>query len=96
LAAVKSEILKQLAKNYPNFLNKDLSKLVDIVINNIKNSLKKGERVELRDIFTFEAKIQKPRISRNPQNNSKVDVPQKKNIRFKMSKKWLKKINEKT
>ena len=35
MAAVKSEILKQLAKNYPNFLNKDLSKLVDIYYNSV-------------------------------------------------------------
>ena len=61
----------------------------------MKDSLKKNSRVELRDIFTLESKIQKKRISRNPKNNEVVQVPEKKVIRFKMSKKWLKKINEK-
>ena len=61
----------------------------------MKDSLKKNSRVELRDIFNFESKIQKKRISRNPKNNEVVQVPEKKVIRFKMSKKWLKKINEK-
>ena len=62
----KSEIIEKLADNYPNFLKRDLNKFVEIVLNEIKNSLKRKERVELRDIFTLETKIQKPRISRNP------------------------------
>jgi len=95
LSVVKSKILKELANNYPNFLKKDLNKLFEIIVNTMKDSLKKNSRVELRDIFTLESKIQKKRISRNPKNNEIVHVPEKKVIRFKMSKKWLKKINEK-
>tara|TARA_Y100001970_G_C14198837_1_gene839844 strand:- start:1296 stop:1586 length:291 start_codon:yes stop_codon:yes gene_type:complete len=95
LSVVKSKILKELADNYPNFLKKDLNKLFEIIVNTMKDSLKKNSRVELRDIFTLESKIQKKRISRNPKNNEVVQVPEKKVIRFKMSKKWLKKINEK-
>tara|TARA_B100000965_G_scaffold377300_1_gene371255 strand:+ start:329 stop:616 length:288 start_codon:yes stop_codon:yes gene_type:complete len=93
LALVKSKILKQLSSNYPNFLNKNLSKLVDIVISNMENALIRNERVELRDIFTLETKIQKARISRNPKTNEKVKVPEKKTVYFKMSKKWFKDLN---
>ena len=93
MALVKSKILKQLSSNYPNFLNKNLSKLVDIVISNMENALIKNERVELRDIFTLETKIQKARISRNPKTNEKVKVPEKKTVYFKMSKKWFKDLN---
>ena len=57
------------------------------------NALKKGERVELRDIFTLETRIQKARISRNPKTNEKIETPKKKTIHFKMSKEWFKKIN---
>jgi len=93
LALVKSKILKQLSSNYPNFLNKNLSKLIDIIISNMENSLIRNERVELRDIFTLETKIQKARISRNPKTNEKVKVPEKKTVYFKMSKKWFKNLN---
>ena len=93
MALVKSKILKQLSSNYPNFLNKNLSKLVDIVISNMENALIRNERVELRDIFTLETKIQKARISRNPKTNEKVKVPEKKTVHFKMSKKWFKDLN---
>tara|TARA_B100001113_G_scaffold293082_1_gene249818 strand:- start:1475 stop:1762 length:288 start_codon:yes stop_codon:yes gene_type:complete len=93
LALVKSKILKQLSSNYPNFLNKNLSKLIDIIISNMENALIKNERVELRDIFTLETKIQKARISRNPKTNEKINVPEKKTVHFKMSKKWFKDLN---
>jgi len=93
LALVKSKILKQLSSNYPNFLNKNLSKLIDIIISNMENSLIRSERVELRDIFTLETKIQKARISRNPKTNEKVEVPEKKTVHFKMSKKWFNNLN---
>ena len=93
MAVVKSNLLKQLADGYPNFLRKDLSKLLDIILNEMENALKKGERVELRDIFTLETRIQKARISRNPKTNEKIETPKKKTIHFKMSKEWFKKIN---
>jgi integration host factor subunit beta len=93
LALVKSKILKQLSNNYPNFLNRNLSKLIDIIISNMENALIRNERVELRDIFTLETKIQKPRMSRNPKTNEKVEVPEKKIVHFKISKKWFKDLN---
>ena len=93
MALVKSKIIDQLSDNYPNFLKKDLSKLVEIIISQIENSLAKKERIELRDIFTLETKIQKPRMSRNPKTNEKVEVPEKKTVHFKMSKKWFINLN---
>ena len=91
----KSDILEQLSNNYPNFLKKDLTKFVNIILNEIENALKKNERVELRDIFTLETKIQKARVARNPKTNEKININQKKSIKFKMSKVWFNKINEK-
>ncbi len=91
----KSDILKILSNNYPNFLKKDLSKFLDIVLNEIQNALKREERIELRDNFTLEGKTQKARIARNPKTNEKIEIKEKKSIKFKMSKEWFKKINEK-
>ena len=95
MSFVKSDLIKELSKNFPNFLKKDLIKLFDIMIYEMKESLKRGERIELRDIFTIEPRIQKARISRNPKTNQKVETPEKKAILFKISKDWAKKINEK-
>jgi len=93
LALVKSKILENLSSNYPNFLKKDLSKLIEITLSKIENALEKNERVELRDIFTLETRVQKARVSRNPKTQEKVKVSEKKMVQFKMSKKWFNRLN---
>ena len=93
MAIVKSKLLKQLSKNYPNFLKKDLEKFTDIILKEIIQTLKRGERVELRGFGIFSSKVQKARISRNPKTGEKVNTNEKKTINFKMSKDLFKKIN---
>ena len=93
MAIVKSKLLIQLKKSYPNFLQKDLKKVVSIVLNEIKQSLKHGNRVELRGFGMFSTNIQKARISRNPKTGEKISTPEKKTIHFKMAKEMFKKLN---
>ena len=93
MAVVKSKLLKDLSKNYPNFLKKDLKKFIDIILDEIKNTLKRGERVELRGFGVFSTKRQKARISRNPKTGEKINTPEKKTIHFKMAKDLFKKLN---
>ena len=93
MAITKSKILKKLKENYPNFLKKDLEKLTDVILNEIKFTLKRGERVELRGFGVFSTKIQKSRISRNPKTGEKISTPEKKTIHFKMAKELFKKLN---
>tara|TARA_B100000035_G_C20739698_1_gene439189 strand:- start:232 stop:525 length:294 start_codon:yes stop_codon:yes gene_type:complete len=93
LAIVKSELIKQLKKSYPNFLNRDLNKVIDIIIKEIKNTLNRNEGVELRGFGTFRASIQKASIRRNPKTGTKVSVPKKKMVKWKMSKDLFKKLN---
>ena len=95
MAIVKSKLLKQLSDNYPNFLKKDLEKFLEIFLNEIKNALKRGDRVEFRGFGMWSTHIQKARISRNPKTGEKIQIPQKKIIRFKMAKEIFNKINDK-
>ena len=93
MAIVKSKLLKQLSKNWPNFLQKDLSKFTEIILSEIKQALKRGDRVELRGFGIFSTNTQKARISRNPKTSEKVNTPEKKTIHFKMAKEMFKKLN---
>ena len=93
MAIVKSKLLKQLSDNFPNFLKRDLEKFLNIFLTEIKNSLKRGERVELRGFGMWSAHTQKARISRNPKTGEKVATPEKKTIHFKMAKDLFKKLN---
>ena len=90
---VKSKLLKQISNDYPNFLKKDLEKFFNIFLNEIKNSLKRGERVELRGFGMWSTNIQKPRISRNPKTGEKVHTGKKIRIHFKMAKELFNKLN---
>ena len=93
MAIVKSKLLKELTSNYPNFLKKDLEKFISIILDEIKQALKHGHRVELRGFGIFSTNIQKARISRNPKTGEKVNTPEKKTIHFKMAKEMFKKLN---
>ena len=93
MAFVKSKLLKKLKDNYPNFLQRDLKKFTDIILNEIKEALKRGDRVELRGFGIFSTNIQRARISRNPLTGEKVNTPEKKSIHFRMSKEMFKKLN---
>tara|TARA_B100001287_G_C22669344_1_gene524509 strand:- start:254 stop:544 length:291 start_codon:yes stop_codon:yes gene_type:complete len=93
LALVKSKFLKKIFEDYPNFYKKDLEKFFNIILNEIKYSLKKGERVELRGFGAWSTRIQKASIRRNPKTGEKVKIPQKKTIHFKISKDLFNKIN---
>ena len=94
MAIVKSKLLKQISDNYPNFLKKDLEKFFNIFLDEIKRSLQKEERVELRGFGSWSIRVQKARISRNPKTQEKIETPEKKTIHFKMSKELFKKIND--
>ena len=93
MVLVKSKILEQLSDNYPNFLRRDLEKFFNIFLDEIKNSLKRGERVELRGFGMWSTNTQKPRISRNPKTGEKVHTGKKIKIHFKMAKELFNKLN---
>ena len=93
MAIVKSKLLEQLKKNWPNVYRKDLEKFTDIILNEIKRALKRGDSVELRGFGRFTVKTQRASIRRNPRTGQKVAVPEKKVISWKMSKDMFKKIN---
>ena len=93
MAIVKSSLLKKISKKYPNFYKKDLDKFFNIILDEIKYSLNKGERVELRGFGIWSTHTQKARISRNPKTGEKVDTPEKKTIHFKMGKDLFERIN---
>ena len=90
----KSDLINILSNNYPNFLKRDLKKLIQIFFNEMRNSLKRHERVELRDVFSIEPKLKKSRYARNQKTNEKIYVKEKYLINLKISKFWLEKINE--
>ena len=94
MSFVKSQILNQLANSYPNFLRRDLEKALNLVLNEIINTLAKGKSVQIRGFGSFKIKQLKFRIGRNPKDGSKVRIPAKQRVSWKISKEFFKKLNE--
>ena len=68
--------------------------LLDDFFDIIFQSLKKNEKVKIAKFGTFEVRLKKSRIGRNPKTKENKIVSARKVILFKASKELKKKINE--
>ena len=94
MSFVKSQILDQLANSYPHFLRQDLEKALNLVLYEIIKTIAKGKNVEIRGFGSFKIKQLKFRIGRNPKDGSRVEIPAKQSVHWKMSKELFKKLND--
>ncbi|MBC8434242.1 MAG: integration host factor subunit beta [Desulfobacterales bacterium] len=73
-------------KDKANLSRKNAEKVVDTFFDAIKETLSKGERVEIRGFGSFAVKNYKPYIGRNPKTGVQINVPSKKLPFFKAGK----------
>ena len=90
MAILKSKLLKQLSQNYPNFLKKDLEKFTEIILKEIKRTLRRSERVELRGFGIFSTNIQKARFLETQKLVKKLILQKKKQFTLKCQRTCLK------
>ena len=92
---VKSDIIKQLKKKYPDLKYSQIEKVFDFIFDIIAKSLVNNKPVEIRDFCRFSIKtIKAKHNSRNPRTHEIIYVPEKKKIAFKMSKHLKEEINK--
>lgn len=65
---------------------KDAEKVVDTFFGALKETLAKGDRVEIRGFGSFTIKHYKPYLGRNPKTGEKIQVTSKKLPFFKVGK----------
>ena len=96
MALVRSQISKRLADLHPYLLKKDINQIVSVTFSEIIAALCDNEftAVELRGYGRFSTKMQKPRIARNPSTGVQINIAQKRVLKWKCSKKLLKRLNE--
>jgi nucleoid DNA-binding protein len=88
----KKEIIDRIAEN-TNTKRAVVKPVIQFFLDEIIEELTKNNRLEFRDFGVFEAKIRAARKAQNPKTMERVQVPAKRNVKFKMGRLMKQKIN---
>ena len=91
---VRSELLQKLCDLHPNILHKDIEKILEIIFLEIAAALRRGKNIEIRGFGTYKIIKRKARIGRNPKNSELIQIPEKKAIKWKVSKTFFNRLNK--
>ena len=82
---IKVDIINEVSST-ANITKVKAEQAVEAVLDAMKNSMKRGERIELRGFGVFQVKPRKRGIGRNPRTGKEVSIPPGRTIRFKSGK----------
>ena len=88
----KKEIIDRIAEN-TNTRRAVVKPVIQHFLDEIVNELTKSNRLEFRDFGVFETKTRAARKAQNPKTMERVQVPAKRNVKFKMGRLMKQKIN---
>ena len=88
----KKEIIDRIAEN-TDTKRAVVKPVVQSFLDEIIEELAKNNRLEFRDFGVFETKIRAARKAQNPKTMEQVQVPAKRNVKFKMGRLMKQKIN---
>mgnify|MGYP003389375748 FL=1 len=91
---VRSELLQKMCNLHPNIIRKDMEKILEIIFLEIADALCKGKNIEIRGFGMYKVAKRKARIGRNPRNSKLVQMPEKKAIKWKISKAFFNRLNK--
>jgi integration host factor subunit beta len=89
----KAELVEEVSEK-TGLPKKQAEIVVNTVFESIVETLKTGEKIELRGFGSFRLRQREPRKGRNPKTGDKVDVPPKKVPYFKPGKELKELINK--
>jgi len=89
----KAELVDEVAR-VVQLTKKQAETIVNIVFDSIVDSLRAGQKIELRGFGSFRLRSRKSRTGRNPKTGEEVEVPSKKRPYFKPGKELKELINK--
>jgi integration host factor subunit beta len=92
---LKSHLIQRIHSQNQHLYQRDIEKIVDAILNEIVEALRRGDRVELRGFGSFSAKVRSARQGRNPRTGVVVSVAQKAVPYFKTGKEMHARLNAK-
>ena len=91
---VRSELLQKMRNLHPNILSRDMEKIFEIIFLEFTKAFCRDENIEIRGFGTYKIAKRKARVGRNPKNSQLVQIPEKKAIKWKMSKTFFNRLNK--
>lgn len=89
----KSSLIEKVAAKVDGLTVKQTEIIIDTVFESMKDSLARGEKIEIRGFGNFRLRERRPRKARNPKTGESVDVPRKLALHFKMGKALKESLN---
>ena len=89
----KAQLVEEVART-TQLTKKHAELIVNTVFESIVDSLRDGDKIELRGFGSFRIRQRGPRIGRNPKTGAKVQVPSKRIPYFKPGKELKELLNE--
>lgn len=90
----KKEVIKEVAAKHTDFTQKEISEIVDEVLEVIKENLVKGNKVLFAGFGSFETIERAAREGRNPKTGDTVIIPSCKVPKFKPGKAFKDYVNQ--
>ena len=82
----KSGLIEEVAKRTPHISKKDTEVVVNTIFDAMIESLRGGDRIEIRGFGSFQVKIREARDGRNPKTGEPVHISAKRTPFFKVGK----------
>ena len=93
---IKSELIKRISSQNPHLYDRDIEKVVNAILDEMIEALRRGDRVELRGFGAFSVKLREARTGRNPRTGVVVSVAKKAYPFFKTGKEIRARLNRET
>ena len=90
---IKSELIAKLANENPHLTQRDIERVVSVILDCMTNALEGGGRVELRGFGAFSVRARPARAGRNPRTGDTVSVKAKRVPFFKSGKELRERLN---
>ncbi|OYD16463.1 hypothetical protein CH330_02795 [candidate division WOR-3 bacterium JGI_Cruoil_03_51_56] len=69
----------------PNITKRDVARIVQMLIDEVCQTLRDGNRIEIRGFGVMNTKLRKPKVARNPKTKEPVNIPPRRVPVFKAS-----------
>ena len=91
----KKDLIEIISKEQDQLPYRDIELSVKTIIKSMVNSLKKGERIEIRGFGSFSLRYRKPRVGRNPKSGQSVNIEERYVPHFKPGKNLKERVKQK-